>query len=297
MANFLMNFNERFILNKQTLAIKNHTPYELGLLNIIRVYKQSNPCESMQNVTSTPKTIADQIQQLNVLLEEQLTLEKKELLCQHSQITNAIKQYKKNIHELHELEETTKHVKRSVLNLHAHISVLEKELSHSMLQTSRNGVFLWLINDVENLCNETQKKHINYFYSSYFYTHTNGYKMHLRVYFNECGSKNQSYFSVFLIVVKGEYDPILQWPFYCKACITLLDQSHSYTKNNIVKKFQSGVGCTPFQRPTSSHNTSTGFVQFALIDVLKNTKYVNNNTMYIKCVVHNMTSHDKVSIH
>ena len=70
-----------------------------------------------------------------------------------------------------------------------------------------------------------QKKCSNYeWYSPPFYTHPHGYKMCLNVDANGNGDGNGSHVSVFVNMMKGEYDDSLKWPFRGDITIQLLNQ-------------------------------------------------------------------------
>ena len=47
--------------------------------------------------------------------------------------------------------------------------------------------------------------------------HSNGYKMCIRAYLNGDGSGYKTHFSVFFVLMRGEFDPLLKWPFEYKV--------------------------------------------------------------------------------
>ena len=53
----------------------------------------------------------------------------------------------------------------------------------------------------------------NVFYSTPFYTHQEGYKLRLIVYANRSISGAGTHIAVYVVIMKGEYDDQLQWPF------------------------------------------------------------------------------------
>ena len=70
-----------------------------------------------------------------------------------------------------------------------------------------------------------QKKRMNSsWYSASFYTHPRGYKMCLRVEANGWGDGKNSHVSVFLYMMRGEYDESLKWPFRGYITLQLLNQ-------------------------------------------------------------------------
>ena len=61
-------------------------------------------------------------------------------------------------------------------------------------------------------------------YSPPFYTHPHGYKMCLRVDASGNGLGKGSHVSVFVFIMKGEYDDSLKWPFRGDITLQLLNQ-------------------------------------------------------------------------
>ena len=54
-----------------------------------------------------------------------------------------------------------------------------------------------------------------------FYSHPGGYKMELEVFPNGCGPGHKTHLSVYVRLLRGEYDDNLQWPFKGKVTINL----------------------------------------------------------------------------
>ena len=50
-------------------------------------------------------------------------------------------------------------------------------------------------------------------YSSPFFSGRIGYKMCMRAYMNGDGIGEGTHLSLFFIVMRGEFDPLLSWPF------------------------------------------------------------------------------------
>ena len=61
-------------------------------------------------------------------------------------------------------------------------------------------------------------------WSSHFYTHPQGYKMCLSIEANGNGSSKGMYTSLFLHIMKGEFDQQLKWPYNGKITILAVDQ-------------------------------------------------------------------------
>ena len=65
---------------------------------------------------------------------------------------------------------------------------------------------------------EYQKDSEDWF-SPHFYTHPNGYKMCLSVYAKGNGSGRSTHLSVFVCLMKGEFDDQLKWSFQGKITV------------------------------------------------------------------------------
>lgn len=60
--------------------------------------------------------------------------------------------------------------------------------------------------------------------SPYFYSHKYGYKMQLKVYPNGTGEGAGTHLSMFVLLVPGEFDDLLMWPFRGIIIIHLINQ-------------------------------------------------------------------------
>ena len=119
-------------------------------------------------------------------------------------------------------------------------------------------------------------------FSPPFYTEADGYKMCLCVYLDGNGAGHKTHISIFFVIMRGEYDSLLEWPFNYKVSITIVNQYNQ--ADSITHSFQS-TNTVHFQRPITSMNTGTGFPKFTSLSVLRDPKYVKDDTMFIKAKV------------
>jgi TNF receptor-associated factor 3 len=82
-------------------------------------------------------------------------------------------------------------------------------------------------------------------YSQPFYTSRYGYKLCARVYLNGDGAGKNSHVSFFLVVMQGDYDDLLTWPFKQRVTLCLLDQRTQ--RNNMADTFRPDPTSTSFQ--------------------------------------------------
>ncbi|CAL1529666.1 unnamed protein product, partial [Lymnaea stagnalis] len=94
-------------------------------------------------------------------------------------------------------------------------------------------------------------------YSQPFYTGRFGYKMCARVYLNGDGIGRGTHMSLYFVVMKGEYDALLAWPFQQRVSLVLLDQSPE--KRHLKDEFFPDPNSTSFRRPMNAEmNVASG---------------------------------------
>ena len=82
----------------------------------------------------------------------------------------------------------------------------------------------WQINDIEKLLSRAREKSSTVLESWPFYSSDHGYKLKLCVYPNGDITNKHNYLSVFLVLMEGEYDSLLPWPFHQRIIFILVDQ-------------------------------------------------------------------------
>lgn len=179
------------------------------------------------------------------------------------------------------VEKKLEDLERQNTTVKVHVSELELQLQASLAST-HNGSFLWRIPDVRRRRKDAVDERITSIYSPPFYTGRNGYKMCIRAYLNGDGIGFQTHLSLFFVLMRGEYDPLLKWPFEYKVSLILVDQDH---RKHIVQTFKPTPDSSSFKRPTSDMNVASGCPQFSKVGVLDEKNYVKDDIMYIKCIV------------
>ena len=146
-----------------------------------------------------------------------------------------------------------------------------------------SGYINWRIPEVSKLMNNAVTGGL---YSPPFYTKRDGYKMCLVAHLNGDGAGKRTHLSIYFAIMRGEYDPVLNWPFMAKVTITLLNQDHS---KNYVRSFIPDPNLGHVKMPTTSlMNDSTGFSRFIERSSFLNKRkasYVKSDVMYITAVV------------
>ena len=130
---------------------------------------------------------------------------------------------------------------------------------HYKLQQIHDCKYLWKISDVEQHKQDAIAGRITSLYSPPFYTAKNGYKMCIRVYLNGDGMGHKTHLSLYFVLMKGEFDALLKWPFENKVSLILVDQNH---RKHLVQTFKPTPESSSFQRPISDMNVASGCPQF-----------------------------------
>ena len=186
---------------------------------------------------------------------------------------------------LSNLEKRYEDMERQVTRLKVHVSEMELQLQASLASTY-NGSFMWRIPDLAKRRRDAIDGRITSLYSPPFYTAKNGYKMCIRVYLNGDGMGHKTHLSIFFVLMKGEFDALLKWPFDSKVSLILVDQNH---RKHLVQTFKPTPESSSFQRPISDMNVASGCPQFCKLSVLDDNSYTKDDVLFIKCIVD--TSH------
>jgi len=107
--------------------------------------------------------------------------------------------------------------------------------------------------------------------------------MCIRVYLNGDGTGKGTHLSVFFVLMKGEYDSNLSWPFEPSRISFFLinhDNDRLYYRT-----FTPDVQSSSFKRPVSDVNVAIGCPQFAELSILDNPSYVKDDVIYIRAIV------------
>ncbi|KAI7798008.1 TNF receptor-associated factor 1 [Triplophysa rosa] len=164
-----------------------------------------------------------------------------------------------------------------------HITSLQQCIS-GLQDVSYDGTFLWPLCDVTQRLREAATGHKISQYSPAFYTARYGFKVCMRLYLNGDGVGKGTHISLFFVIMKGEYDGILQWPFRHKVTFFLIDQNQ---REHVIDAFRPDLCSASFHQPVSEMNVASGCPLFFPLGKLRSPKhaYCKDDTIYIKCVV------------
>ena len=162
------------------------------------------------------------------------------------------------------------------------VQLAELNLKLQLMEASSyDGCLVWRIDNFNRRREDAITGKTPSLYSPPFFTSRFGYKLCMRIYLNGDGIGKGSHVSLFFVVMRGEYDGLLPWPFRQRVTMTLVDQSAS--NNNIVESFIPDRNSSSFKRPSRDMNVASGCPLFVHKDRL--STFAKDNTMFIRVQV------------
>ncbi|KAK3084319.1 hypothetical protein FSP39_011532 [Pinctada imbricata] len=153
-----------------------------------------------------------------------------------------------------------------------------------------DGTFVWKISNYKQKFLESVYKNAE-LVSEPFYTSRYGYKMAASLFLNGNGAGEGKYISVYIKILPGEYDNILEWPFALPITFSLFDQCVEFDfRANISESFVPDPTWKHFQKPrkdTDRDALGFGYPKFVSHEILKTRDYIKDDSIIIKVKVDN----------
>jgi len=163
------------------------------------------------------------------------------------------------------------------------------DLSNKLLilevDTEKSRIFIWKITSFEDKLRQGKNNEKMDIDSDPFYAF--GYRLMLNMYPNGNGAGEHTHLSIFICIMKGEYDAILPWGFSKRVTITLIDQQDDPNqRRNVVYGFTADPTQKRFKKPVE-HDTGScfGFPQFVSHNDVRTKSFVVDDTLFIKVQV------------
>ncbi|CAF1200930.1 unnamed protein product [Rotaria sordida] len=153
-----------------------------------------------------------------------------------------------------------------------------KRIVDDPIPTSYCGRYIWKITNVQERIADAKSERQTSIYSSPFYSSLTGYKLCLRLYLNGDSDVRGRFISLFLIIMRNDYDAILHWPFSYEVSFCLIDQSTlNNNQHNMTASFWPDIGLDCFQRPVYNMNHGYGIKEFCSL-----VEFEQNKSFYIR---------------
>ncbi|XP_028266680.1 TNF receptor-associated factor 5 isoform X2 [Parambassis ranga] len=175
-----------------------------------------------------------------------------------------------------------------LLDLHSAQLDLNKQRLQELETTSYDGKLIWKIEDFRTKREAEVKGQPPCLSSVPFYTGHCGYKMAIKAYLNGDGEGRGTHLSLYVVLMPGDFDALLPWPFRQTVSLSILDQSGAANHRSLSFRPDPANKC--FQRPAAEaiSNTAVGFPCFIPLDMLdtpQNAAYIKDDTLFFKVKV------------
>ncbi|XP_040891337.1 TNF receptor-associated factor 5 [Toxotes jaculatrix] len=175
-----------------------------------------------------------------------------------------------------------------LLDLHAAQLSRNKQHLQELEATSYDGKLIWKIQDFRKRRDAEVKGQPPCLSSVPFHTGRCGYKMAVKVYLNGDGEGRGTHLSLYVVLMPGDFDALLPWPFRQTVSLSVLDQSGAGNHRSL--GFRPDPASKSFQQPAAEpvSNVAVGFSCFIPLDKLEtpqNAVYVKDDTLFVKAKV------------
>ncbi|CAF3876571.1 unnamed protein product [Rotaria magnacalcarata] len=208
-------------------------------------------------------------------------------LIQQNQIMEQLRLEEKSLQsKLLKRERDLTRVSIELQLLKGELCQLRKEFEVSKSSVHNDGTYLWRIDNIQQLFrNAKNSSQPLFIVSPSFYTSKYGYRLSLKLYLNGDKTTQDKYLSLYVTMMRGEYDSLLDWPF--KYPITLCLYDRSAQKDHVVHTITPDLDSESFKQPKMDANKSGGIPEFCPLWRIFNKEfgYVQQDTMYIKAFV------------
>lgn len=168
-----------------------------------------------------------------------------------------------------------------LLDIHVEQLQCNEQRFRQLESTAYDGKLIWKVHDYQR--RKDLGAPLN---SSPFYTGRSGYKLSARVYPDGEGAFRGTHLGLYVMLMRGDFDSLLPWPFRQTVTLTVLDQSGS--RNHVNCSFTpDGVGET-YRRPTADSNAALGyscFISHTDLEAPRNAVFIKDDTLFIKVKV------------
>lgn len=150
--------------------------------------------------------------------------------------------------------------------------------------TYYNGRILWRIDHFKSRRLQVMNGSINALHSAPSFTkHQHGYRFCLRMYPNGDGIGTGTHLSLFIVIMKSDYDCLLAWPFNNSVKFMLINQRDR--SKDLVEKMLPNKNSASFQKPTKEMNIASGCPLFAPLDTMEKEGFLVDDTLFIEVAV------------
>eukprot|EP00794_Sanderia_malayensis_P009442 gene9442-10428_t len=179
-----------------------------------------------------------------------------------------------------EIEKTAQRIENQLVLQDVQMVELNSKLQ-LLETTSYDGKLIWKIDNYQRRKQDAVMGKTPSLYSPPFYTNRFGYKMCARIYLNGDGKGKGSHISLFFVVMRSDYDALLEWPFPCRVTMKLMSKDGP----NVSETFRPDPNSSSFRRPSSEMNVASGFPVFVTQSAVASGSFICKDSIFVKVVV------------
>lgn len=287
------------------------SPYGKVMFNQRRIHSQlehlTEQYERMKDQQKESKTILKQIYEQFIKLQKEVDARNEARLSDagidlsrlkrrvdnHGSIVSQIqekldKSKKQNDNLLSPFERSD--LQRALAPTAEHLASLELQIQ-THINTPRNGILVWKIPEFSaKLANAQQDRNV-VLTSIPFHTSPYGYRLSARLFPNGVADGKGTHLSVFITIMKGDYDDVLVWPFTRRIRVSLLTAqsrlAYQPESEGIIDPVELQSLCEPetFTKPKKREiNPPAGITRLVPIPLLE-SRFLEEDCLYLKISV------------
>ena len=152
--------------------------------------------------------------------------------------------------------------------------------------SSNDGNYTWKLDNLNTRLAEAKSGKVCELYTPPLYTSNFGYKYSAKVMLageiDRVANNNANHMAFYIVIMQGDFDEILEFPFPYPITITLMSTSN---KANISHTLYPDPDKVHFQKPYKNMNPAIGFARFCPHNKLMSGGFIKNDAIYFKLTV------------
>ena len=152
-----------------------------------------------------------------------------------------------------------------------------------MRNETLNGELLWNIDKLEFRMAQAKLGKVTALHSAPCYTKQYEYKYCVRLYLQGDGEGRGTHISIFFVIMKSEFDELLQWPMPKLVIIQLVNLMNE--ADSVIETFFSNTRSFRFERPAENMSVALEYPKLISIEEFLSGGFVKDNSAFIKVTV------------
>ena len=243
----------------------------------VTLLKEQNE-ELVKNVSDMNVNISE-IHETVSALKKEVEILKDELGQSQIPVTGGGVRLMKNVEDLkskiNNIEKKNEEHNKSIVDMDLKIQLQENKTTH--------GEIIWKIDKIDYRMRQARSGKTVALHSAPCYTKQYEYKYCSRLYLLGDGMGRSTYISMFVVVMKSEFDQLLTWPMRKRITFELINLQNE--AESVIESFVSNPRSSSFQRPTNNMNVACGCPMFVTIERFLSGGFIKDNCVYIKTTI------------